>query len=237
MLKFRKSKGAALVAAIISVAIIGILGLGTTKIFSSALRTLAFTKITTQAEQYAKAQAGLVRAQNYADLASVDKTEINGTNFKYEINVGDESNYNDDIKQKNVVVSIYNKSESSSIYTLNVPRFSKEPSSGGTSGITVVETWHEGTEWYRVWSDGWIEQGGYSYAQGYKPGKEITFHKSFTSVNFTFVCSKSRGDSSGSSGVLNIYQKNNSSVFVGCQGQGGSGFSDKSYFEWYACGY
>ena len=24
----------------------------------------------------------------------------------------------------------------------------------------VVETWSEGSEWYRVWSDGFIEQGG-----------------------------------------------------------------------------
>ena len=31
------------------------------------------------------------------------------------------------------------------------------------SGVeTVVEHWHEGTEWYRVWSDGFIEQGGIS---------------------------------------------------------------------------
>ena len=25
----------------------------------------------------------------------------------------------------------------------------------------IIESWNEGTEWYRVWSDGWIEQGGY----------------------------------------------------------------------------
>lgn len=28
------------------------------------------------------------------------------------------------------------------------------------AGATVVETYHNGTEWYRVWSDGWVEQGG-----------------------------------------------------------------------------
>lgn len=26
---------------------------------------------------------------------------------------------------------------------------------------TVIETYRNGTEWYRVWSDGWLEQGGY----------------------------------------------------------------------------
>lgn len=25
---------------------------------------------------------------------------------------------------------------------------------------TVIETWTDGTNWYRVWSDGWLEQGG-----------------------------------------------------------------------------
>lgn len=28
------------------------------------------------------------------------------------------------------------------------------------AGATVVESYRNGTEWYRVWSDGWIEQGG-----------------------------------------------------------------------------
>lgn len=28
------------------------------------------------------------------------------------------------------------------------------------AGATVVESYRNGTEWYRVWSDGWLEQGG-----------------------------------------------------------------------------
>ena len=28
------------------------------------------------------------------------------------------------------------------------------------AGATVVESYRNGTEWYRVWSDGWVEQGG-----------------------------------------------------------------------------
>lgn len=28
---------------------------------------------------------------------------------------------------------------------------------------TVVETYINGTSWYRKWSDGWVEQGGYVY--------------------------------------------------------------------------
>lgn len=29
-----------------------------------------------------------------------------------------------------------------------------------STGATVVESYRNGTEWYRVWSDGWLEQGG-----------------------------------------------------------------------------
>ena len=25
----------------------------------------------------------------------------------------------------------------------------------------IVEEYHSGTQWYKIWSDGWIEQGGY----------------------------------------------------------------------------
>lgn len=27
-------------------------------------------------------------------------------------------------------------------------------------GGVVIETWQEGNDWYRKWSDGWVEQGG-----------------------------------------------------------------------------
>lgn len=32
------------------------------------------------------------------------------------------------------------------------------------AGATVVESYRNGTEWYRVWSDGWVEQGGHVLA-------------------------------------------------------------------------
>ena len=45
----------------------------------------------------------------------------------------------------------------------------------------VVETWSEGTEWYRVWSDGWIEQGGESNGGG----ETLIFKKPFLTANYT----------------------------------------------------
>lgn len=45
---------------------------------------------------------------------------------------------------------------------------------------TVVETYHSGTEWYRIWSDGWCEQGGQAAANT----SSVTFLKEFTDTNY-----------------------------------------------------
>lgn len=46
----------------------------------------------------------------------------------------------------------------------------------------IVEKYCEGTEWYRIWSDGWIEQGG----RGTMPATEATINllKPFSNTNF-----------------------------------------------------
>lgn len=57
------------------------------------------------------------------------------------------------------------------------------------SGTYVTHTWSEGTEWYRVWSDGFIEQGG---AVPNGSGVKIytkQFVKPFSNVNYTITSS------------------------------------------------
>lgn len=44
----------------------------------------------------------------------------------------------------------------------------------------VTKTWISGTKWYRVWSDGWIEQGGHG------TGDTCTFNKPFSNTNYVF---------------------------------------------------
>lgn len=55
-----------------------------------------------------------------------------------------------------------------------------KPSIPATPNAYVIETWRSGTNWYRVWSDGWIEQGGHG------TGGTCTFNKSFSNTNYTF---------------------------------------------------
>jgi hypothetical protein len=40
-------------------------------------------------------------------------------------------------------------------------KMDKDGMNAGNPACVVVESRHEGTEWYRIYSDGWCEQGGY----------------------------------------------------------------------------
>ena len=47
----------------------------------------------------------------------------------------------------------------------------------------VIETWRDGANWYRLYNDGWCEQGGLLSASS----KEIVFHKEFADTNYNLV--------------------------------------------------
>ena len=58
----------------------------------------------------------------------------------------------------------------------------------GCTARTVTETYVNGTNWYRIWSDGWCEQGGViSAAQN---GTTINFLKPFINANYVVVSSQ-----------------------------------------------
>lgn len=47
----------------------------------------------------------------------------------------------------------------------------------------VTKTWHSGASWYRVWSDGFIEQGG-SYTSSDNSSFTITLNRPMTTTNY-----------------------------------------------------
>jgi hypothetical protein len=100
----------------------------------------------------------------------------------------------------------------------------------------IIETWNEGTEWYRIWSDGWIEQGGttglITSGDSYN-SKTITFKKSFTNTNYTFTSCANKYSTENGLGTAYppfIFTKNNTSIIIGK-------YSWTDGFDWYACGY
>ena len=91
----------------------------------------------------------------------------------------------------------------------------------------VVETWNEGTEWYRVWSDGWIEQGGFLGTNTIKTETK-TIHKAFSNTNYT-ICIAIRNDSNSVN--LRVSIVNNHQITFSRSG------SYNATGWWYACGY
>jgi hypothetical protein len=73
----------------------------------------------------------------------------------------------------------YGPGDSSS--TFNLPNYSDER--------TIVKTYSAGASWYRLWSDGWIEQGGVAAAGN---SVTVTFPEAFKNTNYT-VCATSLG--------------------------------------------
>ena len=91
---------------------------------------------------------------------------------------------------------------------------------------TVVETYRNGTNWYRVFSDGWIEQGGFSPNGSYI----VTFLKPFTDASYTALCTFQDSYSSNS---LAIKDRTNTSFTI----NRGTAATDIGSKAWYACGY
>ena len=99
-----------------------------------------------------------------------------------------------------------------------------------TQNATVVATYSSGTNWYRKWSDGWIEQGGRTDTLS-DTSTTVTFPTAFTSTNYTllslpvyssFRCHTWAGTLTNSTAILGIWAEDGD----------GSG-----NIQWYACGY
>ena len=94
----------------------------------------------------------------------------------------------------------------------------------------VTEAWKNGKNWYRKWSDGWIEQGGLLASSG-TGTKTVTLHKAFSNTNYTFIQQAvSLKDNYGA-----YYSAINAVTTTTVKVSVGSNFSTGLY--WYACGY
>lgn len=92
----------------------------------------------------------------------------------------------------------------------------------------VTKTWRSGTEWYRVWSDGFIEQGGHG------TGSACTFSKPFSNKNYTFNVQPSSGYSSHPDWIA-AYEKRPSRTTTGTEISWYEG-GDQGW-DWRASGY
>ena len=51
----------------------------------------------------------------------------------------------------------------------------------------IIKEWREEEEWYRIWSDGYLEQGGSRQAMAADSSVILNFHKPFKNTEYTFL--------------------------------------------------
>ena len=91
----------------------------------------------------------------------------------------------------------------------------------------IVETYVNGMSWYRVYSDGWCEQGGYG-----QTGVSVSFLKEFRDRKYSVSSLYATGGSS-SAILLDGSNKNTSSMTITAT----TASSIVVYIYWQACGY
>lgn len=119
---------------------------------------------------------------------------------------------------------------------LKTLRWLKAQAQSGTGDAYVTDAYRSGSSWYRVWSNGLIEQGGSKPLPG--QGTKISLVRSYSSSSsYQVVVSKysSTADTSWdpAQGPLHASNKSTSSFYVNTHVDCGSGFS----CQWYAFGY
>lgn len=105
-------------------------------------------------------------------------------------------------------------------------------SSANSNQVAVItKNYKSGTTWYRVWSDGWIEQGGKLSTSS---NTTVTFSKAFSDTNYNLTWATTTGSYASDTKYWNggrISSKTKTN-FVYYTGQ-----TEAPTVEWRACGY
>lgn len=103
---------------------------------------------------------------------------------------------------------------------------------GSSQGSSyIVETYQNGTSWYRVWSDGWCEQGGFYDKGAYNTSNaSVTLLKPFTNTNYNISISEYYASAANVYALL-IIGKTTQNITVGKSG------SNWQSLYWRACGH
>lgn len=78
----------------------------------------------------------------------------------------------------------------------------------------VVETYVNSTSWYRIYSDGWCEQGGYVLPSAGSTSVTVNFIKYFSNTDYNVTITKVQDDGGTTSQCFMLRQKNTNSMIV-----------------------
>lgn len=99
--------------------------------------------------------------------------------------------------------------------------------------VNLVEYYVNGESWYRVYSDGWIEQGGYSQGGPWSAPKTVSLLKQFANTNYNIqvTCYGATGH------VMNTAYASTKNIDSFTLVTSFNGEPARLYADWYACGY
>ena len=96
----------------------------------------------------------------------------------------------------------------------------------------IKEQYVSGTSWYRIWSDGWIEQGGRVAQQAYGV-RNVNFLKAFKNTNYSLIVTFTNGSTAPKSAG-----DGNTDTVGNCTTTGFSTMTDNNFgTNWRACGF
>lgn len=98
------------------------------------------------------------------------------------------------------------------------------------SSVYVKEIWKSGTEWCRIFSDGWIEQGGILKGNS----GTVSFHKGFSNTDYTFLHTPNLSGMSGQWFSWGVSSKTTTSIEISMWGGANTAPSSMC---WVAYGY
>lgn len=107
-----------------------------------------------------------------------------------------------------------------------------EQTSEITIGAYITETYSNGSDWYRVWSDGWCEQGGSTTGNG-NSGRTVSLLKTYSDTNYN-IQAEITDYTSGTQKIVSIGSKTTSDfkAYTSTTSSWGS-----YAFDWCARGY
>lgn len=129
-------------------------------------------------------------------------------------------------------LTVQSKNVVRSVNGLTADASGNVPISLPTPKAYVTETWKSGANWYRKWSDGWIEQGGVVSSPPIYTEKTQTLHCAMTSSDYVVQLQLE----TSLEAYARVFSQTTTSFNWSACRSAGSGSSISSLF-WYACGY
>ena len=100
--------------------------------------------------------------------------------------------------------------------------------------IYITDTYSNGNNWYRKYSNGWVEQGG--YVSGARDAT-VELLVPMKDTNYTILTSKNTDSYDSSSVSINTYNKKNTSFDICAWGQGRKSYKGSATGFWTVFGF